>query len=271
MSSKKNACMPPTWAQKIRRNLDCLPATKQHPKPACRVIGSDVPIRGLNGQCLQPKEPPYHPHSDLSCSFDLSFDASTNGSETYSSESAMSSHITAAGKIPLEDISRIEGDGHQHVHCHLLNSTCSYPLSSTIKTFSESTDIKDLTLMIDEEQVLEREGRKPIDTKRSLRRQSGMLRLPGVHTNHWSPHVKMKQTKAYVISHTTTVLKALETFFYHYPAIASDVTRCNYPALHIYWTDKSICYNIHPNLLLPIILLLRKYTLEANWLTTNRW
>lgn len=62
----------------------------------------------------------------------------------------------------------------------VLCSTLSYPLSSTIMMSSVVEEQADLSLMIDEEKILMKENRKPWDEKRTLRRQSGSVRLPGL-------------------------------------------------------------------------------------------
>jgi hypothetical protein len=63
----------------------------------------------------------------------------------------------------------------------LLCSTFNYPLNSTMKSLpQESQDLADLTLMVDEEDILAREDRAPWDERKPLRRQQGMGCLPRV-------------------------------------------------------------------------------------------
>lgn len=95
---------------------------------------------------------------------------------TIGSDDSSEQTLTSVSVINLEpDESPMTSD--------LLSSTLSYPLSSTmmISCMEEQRDeTVALSLMIDEEQILMREGRKLWDDKRTLRRQSGMVRLPGL-------------------------------------------------------------------------------------------
>ena len=69
--------------------------------------------------------------------------------------------------------------------CDLLHSTMLYPLSSTIRSMmGEATDESaddTLTLIVEEEKdTLASESRVPLAERKTLRRQDGMVRLPGV-------------------------------------------------------------------------------------------
>ena len=137
-------------------------------------------LRDLHGNILSSPEQPSMLTTSNYSSY-LSSDESTTDEYTdlgYTIGSDGSSEQT------LSSITLIQRDSDETpTMSDLLCSTLRYPLNSTIVPSSISEqreETAELSLMMDEEHILIRESRKPWDEKRTLRRQSGMVRLPGL-------------------------------------------------------------------------------------------
>lgn len=153
-------------------------------------ITQGIPLRGLNGNVLPPLAPRQRSPSQLT---DYSYFGSDESAEFYDSTTADCSKRYSCtsqsdnssvfdGEELIDSMSMIEQDRAPRSDC--LHSTLRYPLSSTIRSMGESqytTADDTLTLIVEaENDTLAREGRVPWEERKTLRRQDGMVRLPGL-------------------------------------------------------------------------------------------
>ena len=149
-------------------------------------ITQGIPLRDLNGNVLPPLSPRQRSPSQLTDY--SSYFCSDESAEFYDSTAADCSKLYSYtsqsdnGEELIDSMSMIKQDRAPLSDC--LHSSLRYPLSSTIRSMGESQDTTaddTLTLIVEaENDSLAREGRVPWEERKTLRRQDGMVRLPGL-------------------------------------------------------------------------------------------
>ena len=148
-----------------------------HDAPRARIT-QGIPLRDLKGNPLAPLSPRRRSPPQLTAS---SF-CSDESAEFYD-DSTRSDCCSQFNSFTIGSMSMIKRV--REPECDLLHSTMLYPLSSTIRSMmGEATDESaddTLTLIVEEEKdTLASESRVPLAERKTLRRQDGMVRLPGV-------------------------------------------------------------------------------------------